>query len=60
MNVIEQIIKEWSKRIPTGIIDIKNEEHLFTLLEILNEQIGNPKVVSAVIENIREQTRERY
>jgi len=60
MKIIEDILEEWSKKIPSGIIDLKNEEHLYALLGILNEKIDNPVVVREVMEHIREQMRERY
>lgn len=60
MKIIEDILNELSKKIPSGIVDFKNEEHLYALLGILNEKIDNPVVVREVMENIREQMRERY
>lgn len=58
--MIDSIIQEWSSRIPSGIIDMNNEEHLYHLLQVLNEKISDSAVVSEVMESIREQTRERY
>lgn len=58
--MLDSIINEWSKRIPSGIIDLKNEEHLYHLLQVLNEQIEDSTVVGQIMNNIREQTRERY
>jgi len=60
IDIIEEIVNEWSKKIPSGIIDLENESHLYELLEVLNRKIDNPHIVKAVMENIREQTRERY
>lgn len=60
IELIESIVGEWSKTIPSGIIDTKNEDHLYNLLEILNKNIDNPQIVRAVMENIREQMRESY
>lgn len=58
--MIDSIIEEWSKRIPSGIIDVTNEDHLYHLLQILNENIEDSEVVGQVMKNIREQMRERY
>ena len=52
LNLIEQITQEWSKRIPSGIIDLTNEEHKFQLLQVLNERIGNDEVVEEILRNI--------
>jgi hypothetical protein len=60
IDVIEEIVNQWSKNIPSGIIDMKNENHLYELLKVLNEKIDNPQIIRAVMENIREQTREDY
>lgn len=51
-NLIDEIIQEWSKRIPSGIIDLKNEEHKFQLLQVLNEKISNDNVVVEILRNI--------
>jgi hypothetical protein len=51
-NIVNKIVQEWSKRIPSGIIDLKNEEHKFQLLQVLNEQIENHKVVEEILRNI--------
>ena len=58
--MIDSIMQEWSKRIPSGIIDMTNEDHLYQLLQVLNEQIEDSTVVGQIMNNIREQTRERY
>lgn len=60
LHLIETIVDEWSKNISSGIIDLGKEEHLYELLQILNKKIDNPLVVRAIMENIREQMRERY
>ena len=60
IDIIEEIVNEWSKKIQSGIIDLVNETHLYELLDVLNRKIDNPHIVKAVMENIREQTRERY
>lgn len=51
-NIVNKIVNEWSKRIPSGIIDLKSEEHKFQLLQVLNEQIENHKVVEEILRNI--------
>lgn len=58
--MIDSILEEWSKRIPSGIIDMTNEDHLYHLLQVLNEIIEDSTVVGQIMNNIREQTRERY
>ncbi len=58
--MIDSILEEWSKRIPSGIIDMTNEDHLYHLLQVLNERIEDSTVVGQIMNNIREQTRERY
>lgn len=57
---IDSITNEWSNRIPSGIIDLKNEDHIYALSQVLSNKIEDPKVISGIIENIREQTRENY
>jgi len=51
-NLIDEISKEWSNRIPSGIIDLKNEDHKLELLQVLNTKIQNDKVVGEIIKNI--------
>lgn len=51
-NLIDEIVQEWSKRIPSGIIDLKNEEHKFQLLQVLNEKISDNNVVVEILRNI--------
>jgi hypothetical protein len=60
IDMIESIVNEWSKNIPSGIVDVKNETHLYELLKVLDEKIDDKRVVNAVMENIREQMREDY
>lgn len=60
IDEIELIINEWSKKIPSGIIDYKNENHLYELEKILNDKIDDPQITKSIMENIKEQTRERY
>lgn len=52
IDIIDEIANEWSKRIPSGIIDLKNEEHKFQLLQVLNEKISNQLVVEEILRNI--------
>lgn len=52
LNLIDEIVQEWSKRIPSGIIDLKNEEHKFQLLQVLNEKISDNNVVVGILRNI--------
>jgi hypothetical protein len=61
-EVIDEIVMEWSRRIPSGIIDMTNEYQLFILLEIMNEYIGDSDVISEWVGNIKnmELMRERY
>jgi len=58
--VIDEIVKEWSSEIPSGIIDGRNENHLYTLSQILNRRVDNPMVVHELMESIRTQMREDY
>lgn len=51
-NLVHEIVKEWSNRIPSGIIDMASEEHKFQLLQVLNERIGDNKIVAEILENI--------
>jgi hypothetical protein len=57
---IDEIVTEWSKRIPSGIIDLTREDHLYELLQVLNTKIEDTAVVREVMENIRTQMREDY
>jgi hypothetical protein len=57
---IETIVTEWSKRIPSGIINLTREDHLYELLQVLNTKIDDTAVVREVMENIRTQMREDY
>ena len=51
-EVIDEIVNEWSKRIPSGIIDFKNESHLNTLIGIMTEYIGEQDIIAEWIKNI--------
>jgi hypothetical protein len=52
LDLIDSIVLEWSKRIPSGIIDFQNEEHKFHLINILNEKIDNSQIVEDIVRNI--------
>lgn len=52
VNLVDEISKEWSNRIPSGIIDLKNEEHKFELLQVLNTKIQNDRIVGEIMKNI--------
>lgn len=49
MVLIDNIADEWSKKIDSGIIDLKNEEHKLYLLQVLNEKIENPFVIDEIM-----------
>lgn len=51
-TLIDDIIHSWSNRIPSGIIDLKNEEHKFELLQVLTEKLGSGEVVQEIMRNI--------
>ena len=51
-EVVEEIVNEWSKRIPSGIIDLKNESHINTLFGVMNEYIGEQDIITEWIGNI--------
>ena len=51
-DVIAEIAEEWSRRIPSGIIDIRNESHIDTLFGIMNEYVGDQEVIQEWIRNI--------
>jgi hypothetical protein len=51
-EVLEEIVNEWSKRIPSGIIDLKNESHIDILSGVMTEYIGDQEIVSEWIGNI--------
>jgi hypothetical protein len=51
-DVIDEIVGEWSRRTPSGIIDINNESHINTLIGIMNEYIGNQEIIREWVENI--------
>lgn len=51
-DVIDEIAREWSKRTPSGIIDLNNESHINTLLGIMNEFIGDQEIIKEWVGNI--------
>jgi hypothetical protein len=51
-NLIDTIVMEWSNKIPSGIIDLQNEEHKLILLQVLNEYVKNTDVIEHVMETI--------
>ena len=51
-NLIDIIAEEWSKKIDSGIIDLKNEQHKMYLLQVLNEKIENPIVIDELIRTL--------
>jgi hypothetical protein len=53
-DMIESIVREWSRRIPSGIIDLQNEDHKLLLLQVLNEHIDDTVVIDEVMKNIFE------
>ncbi len=61
-EVIDEIVTEWSRRIPSGIIDMKNEKQMFLLLQIMNEYLGDADLISEWVGNIENNKlmRERY
>jgi Txe/YoeB family toxin of Txe-Axe toxin-antitoxin module len=50
--VINDIANEWSRRIPSGIIDLKNEQHIAVVHEIMQESIGDKEVINSWINNL--------
>jgi len=51
-NLMDLIVLEWSKRIPSGIVDLQNEDHKFHLISVLNEKIGDSDIVAEIVRNI--------
>lgn len=52
-EVIEEIVNEWSKRIPSGIVDMKNENHLQELFRVMEDYIGDSQIVEEWIDNVK-------
>lgn len=48
-RLIDTIVNEWSSKIDSGIIDLKNEEHKLYLLQVLNENIETPIVIDELM-----------
>lgn len=51
-NLIDIIAEEWSKKIDSGIIDLKSEQHKMYLLQVLNEKIESPIVIDELIRTL--------
>lgn len=51
-NLIDIIAEEWSKKIDSGIIDLKSEQHKMYLLQVLNEKIENPNVIDEIVRTL--------
>ena len=54
-NVINEVIREWSWRVPTGIPDVKSSEHLNILRDVLITDFGESMyTVNQVIHSLSE------
>lgn len=53
-EVIDEIVNELSSRIPSGIIDLTNENHMRELVYIMNEFIGDKEIISQWVKNLHE------
>jgi hypothetical protein len=51
-TIIEKIAEEWSKKIDSGIIDLKSESHKTLLLQTLHEHIQNDFVIDEIMRKI--------
>ena len=51
-NLMDLIVLEWSKKVPSGIVDLQNEDHKFHLIGILNEKLGDSDIVAEIERNI--------
>jgi hypothetical protein len=51
-EVIDEIVNELSKRIPSGIIDLTNESQQQELLNIMNEFIGDQDIINQWFSNL--------
>lgn len=51
-EVISEIVNEWSKRVPSGIVNIGNEDHLNVLLGVLHEYVRDEEVIMEWMRNI--------
>ena len=50
----ENILTEWSYRVPTGIIDLKNDYHFVILSDILTENNYSSEFINELVGRIRE------
>ncbi|HJO28657.1 MAG TPA: hypothetical protein QF708_04570 [Candidatus Poseidoniia archaeon] len=54
-NVINEVIKEWSWRVPTGTPDVKSTKHLNILRDLLIKDFGaSTYTVNQVIHSLSE------
>ena len=51
-EVIDEIVNELSKRIPSGIIDLTSESQQQELLSIMNEFIGDQEIINQWFSNL--------
>jgi len=51
-EVIEEIVEELSRRIPSGIIDLTNEQHIHLLENNMNEYIGDQEIIGQWMANL--------
>lgn len=56
-SVINEIANEWSRRIPSGIIDIKNNHHIAVLYELMHEMLGDKHIIEMWINNLTDNER---
>jgi hypothetical protein len=52
-EVIEEIVNELSKRIPSGIVDFENEEHINELINVMTEYIGDQEIINHWVANLQ-------
>jgi hypothetical protein len=52
-EVIDEIVNEWSKRIPSGIIDMNNQNHLEELFRVMESYIGDTQIIQEWIDNMK-------
>lgn len=51
-EVIEEIVEELSRRIPSGIIDLTNEHHIHLLENIMTDYIGDQEIIGQWVANL--------
>jgi len=51
-TVINTIVEEWSRKIDSGIIDLKSESHKSLLLQTLHEHIQNDFLIEEIMRKI--------